>query len=178
MRGAGLLLALLALLVAGCGGGVGTTTEEAAPTAPAETAPPADAVDRPMAPAIEGESLDGVRISLADFRGTPVFVNVWSSWWSTCNSEAVAYAEFQQSHPEYAYLGLDVADTPDEGRAFVERYGWTWPSISDPDRERARRLGADYQPHVIVVDSEGRIVTSLEGRGDQESWEALAAQLP
>jgi hypothetical protein len=31
---------------------------------------------------------------------------------------------------------------------------------------------------VIVVDREGRIVTSLEGRGDQESWEALASQLP
>ena len=81
-------------------------------------------------------------------------------------------------HPEFRYLGLDVADTPDEGRAFVERYGWTWPSISDPDRERARRLGADYQPHVIVVDAQGRVVTSLEGRGDEQKWESLAAQLP
>lgn len=81
MRGAGLLLALFALVAAGCGGG--GTMEEAAPVTPApptETAPPAGAVDRPKAPAIEGESLDGARISLADFRGTPVFVNVWSSW--------------------------------------------------------------------------------------------------
>jgi hypothetical protein len=31
---------------------------------------------------------------------------------------------------------------------------------------------------VIVVDREGRVVASLEGRGDEESWEALAAQLP
>jgi hypothetical protein len=31
---------------------------------------------------------------------------------------------------------------------------------------------------VIVVDREGRIVTSFEGRGDEESWEGLAAQLP
>jgi hypothetical protein len=45
-------------------------------------------------------------------------------------------------------------------------------------RERARTLGADYQPHVIVIDREGRVVTSLEGRGDQASWEALAAELP
>jgi peroxiredoxin len=71
-----------------------------------------------------------------------------------------------------------VADTPDEGRAFVERYGWTWPSISDPERERARRLGADYQPHVIVVDAEGRIVTTYEGGGDAATWEGLAAELP
>lgn len=82
MRSVGLLLALFAEFAAGCGGGA--TTEEAAPTTaatpPAETAPPANGVTRPKAPAIDGESLDGVRISLADFRGKPVFVNVWSSW--------------------------------------------------------------------------------------------------
>ena len=56
--------------------------EEAAPepTAPAETTPPREVSSRPKAPAIEGISLDGARISLADFRWRPVFVNVWSSW--------------------------------------------------------------------------------------------------
>jgi hypothetical protein len=43
---------------------------------------------------------------------------------------------------------------------------------------RARKLGADYQPHVFVVDAQGRIVASFEGRGDAEIWESLAAQLP
>ena len=76
------------------------------------------------------------------------------------------------------YLGIDVADTPDEGRAFVERFGWTWPSISDPERERARSLGATYQPHVILVDASGRIVDSHEGAGDESTWDALVSQLP
>jgi hypothetical protein len=71
-----------------------------------------------------------------------------------------------------------VADTPEEGRVFVQQYGWEWPSISDPRRERARKLGADYQPHVIVVDREGRVVTSFEGGGSGEIWESLAAMLP
>jgi cytochrome oxidase Cu insertion factor (SCO1/SenC/PrrC family) len=76
MRALGLLLALCALMAAGCGGG--TRTEKAAP--PADTTPPAEAADRPPAPPIEGVSLDGERISLANLRGRPVFVNVWSSW--------------------------------------------------------------------------------------------------
>jgi cytochrome oxidase Cu insertion factor (SCO1/SenC/PrrC family) len=75
MRALGFLLALCALVAAGCGG---SAMDEAVP--PAETAPRADAADRPRAPQIEGVSLDGERISLADFRGKPVFVNVWSSW--------------------------------------------------------------------------------------------------
>ena len=37
---------------------------------------------------------------------------------------------------------------------------------------------ADYQPHAFVIDAQGRVVTSYEGRGDAEIWESLAAQLP
>ena len=71
---------------------------------------------------------------------------------------------------------MNVADTPDEARAFVEEYGWTWPSILDRRRVRARSLGAEYQPHVIAIDKEGRIVGSFEGGGDDAAWEALAAR--
>lgn len=77
-----------------------------------------------------------------------------------------------------AYLGLDVADTREDGLAFVERYGWAWHSIRDPERERARSLGATYQPHFVLVDAAGRIVASHEGGGDEAVWDALLAQLP
>lgn len=70
-----------------------------------------------------------------------------------------------------------MADTPDDARAFVERYGWTWPSIRDPERMRARRLGATYQPHVFVLDARGRIVGEYEGAGDDTIWESLAARV-
>lgn len=57
---------------------------------------------------------------------------------------------------------------------FVERYGWEWPSIRDPERRLARSLGADYQPHVFVIDPEGRLVGAFEGGGDEATWESLA----
>jgi cytochrome oxidase Cu insertion factor (SCO1/SenC/PrrC family) len=79
VRALAVAVALSAVLVAGCGG---DTAEEATPTTTSTTSatPPPRSSSRPQAPAIEGESLDGERISLADFRGRPVFVNVWSSW--------------------------------------------------------------------------------------------------
>jgi hypothetical protein len=77
VRALGILVALCALAAVGCGGG-GSMAEETSP--PVETAPPPEAANRPPAPAIEGESLDGQPISLADYRGRAVFVNVWSSW--------------------------------------------------------------------------------------------------
>ena len=33
-----------------------------------------------LAVALEGKTLNGARLSLADLRGKPVFVNVWASW--------------------------------------------------------------------------------------------------
>lgn len=74
----GLLLALAAgLTLAACG----SSTDEAAPTTRTSTieTQPADP-SREQAPAIEGETLDGTANALADFRGRPVLVNVWSSW--------------------------------------------------------------------------------------------------
>lgn len=64
------LVALLAVLaVAGCGGGEpAADPAPAAPTEAAESSP------------VTGTTLDGETVSLADFRGRPVLVNVWSSW--------------------------------------------------------------------------------------------------
>jgi hypothetical protein len=92
-----LLLLLAAVLVAGCGGGSEATspTGTAAETEAARPAPPATAAQteaaRPAPPAtapeteasrsaVRGPGLDGGEISLDDFRGTAVLVNVWSSW--------------------------------------------------------------------------------------------------
>ncbi|HWG55446.1 MAG TPA: hypothetical protein VNT58_02870 [Gaiellaceae bacterium] len=61
-----LFLLAAAVLAAGCGGA-------------SESAPPAtSAAD--TGGSVAGTTLDGDRISLEEFRGEPVFVNVWSSW--------------------------------------------------------------------------------------------------
>ena len=83
-----------------------------------------------------------------------------------------------EEHPKVAYVGLNVADTPDDATSFVDRYDWAWDSMLDPERERARSLGATYQPHFVLLDAAGRIVDTWEGRGDAEIWGAMLAKLP
>jgi hypothetical protein len=73
-------LALVAVLCGVAAIGCGAERDEAAPVTSPKVAPPAVVPDRPAAPAIEGVGLDGQRISLAEHRGRPVLVNVWSSW--------------------------------------------------------------------------------------------------
>jgi len=76
-----------------------------------------------------------------------------------------------------AYVGLNAADTAAEAEAFVAEHGWTWPQLHDPERELARSLGADYQPHFLLYDAEGRLVGEHEGGGSQADWRALLDRL-
>jgi cytochrome oxidase Cu insertion factor (SCO1/SenC/PrrC family) len=75
-------LALGAVLAAGCGGGEGepAAAPPQEPSVPMKTTAPGEDTRRAAAPPIEGVSLDGEAISLGDFEGRPVLVNVWSSW--------------------------------------------------------------------------------------------------
>jgi cytochrome oxidase Cu insertion factor (SCO1/SenC/PrrC family) len=74
-------IAALAFLVLALASACGGSDEQAAPPEPTTTAveaPPGS--QREAAPPLSGESLDGDPISLGDFRGRPVLINVWSSW--------------------------------------------------------------------------------------------------
>jgi hypothetical protein len=78
----GAILAIVALAAVACGG-----EHDMEATPPTTPEPPAETTtattpdtSRPAAPPIEGETLDGEALALADFRGQPVLVNVWSSW--------------------------------------------------------------------------------------------------
>lgn len=75
------------------------------------------------------------------------------------------------------FLGLNAADTPAGAKAFVRRYGWTWPSLRDPQRALARRFDATYQPAFILVDAQGRVVGGFQGAGSAARWDALVARL-
>jgi ABC-type glycerol-3-phosphate transport system substrate-binding protein len=60
------LILAAVLVLAACGGGGETS---ASPTQPSDSGR-----------TIEGETLDGSRLGLSEFRGKPLVVNVWSSW--------------------------------------------------------------------------------------------------
>lgn len=79
-----------------------------------------------------------------------------------------------ESHPEYAYVGLNISDDRGAAEAFVREHGWTWPSIADPDVELAGSLGLYGHPAVAVLDENGAVVARHIGGGDAATWEALA----
>lgn len=66
-------------------------------------------------------------------------------------------------------LGVSY-DTPEENAAFAQKYRFTYPLLSDPDRSVAKAYGAfdpnepDYPArNTYVIDPEGKIEQALTG---------------
>ena len=78
MRWLGTAVALLAMTAGvGCGG---ERTDDAAAPRETVTEPPAPTSNRQATPPVSGVTLVGTAISITDFRGRAVLINVWSSW--------------------------------------------------------------------------------------------------
>jgi hypothetical protein len=77
-------LVLLAAALAGCGGSESAappaTTEAVAGTETAAGTETTAETETTSSSRVSGTTLDGRSISLDDYRGKPVLVNVWSSW--------------------------------------------------------------------------------------------------
>lgn len=59
----------------------------------------------------------------------------------------------------------------------MRRYGWSWPSLQDPNRKLAGKLGVYGQPVVVLVDAQGYVAGVHVGRGNAKIWAALAQKL-
>ncbi len=128
------------------------------------------ATDRGRAIELAGEDLDGTDVSLADFRGKVVVINVWGAWCTDCRKEAPDLVEAAEgtTGADVAFLGIDARDPSKENaRGYVRTFGIPFRSIYDPKGETLLRfegtLTPNSVPSTVVVDREGRVAASILG---------------
>lgn len=129
--------------------------------------------ERAAAPDFGGTTLDGKPWKLADVKGKVVVLNVWGSWCGPCRQEMPILVRAAQRRPDVRFLGLDVQDNDAAGRAFEQEFGVPYPSISDPARELASRLGAVATPSTFVVDASGVIRARVLGIVKPDTLECM-----
>ena len=164
------LSGLVSGFVAGCSTGddavaQGGTFEFVAPGGKTEiTYDPPESRGRP-GPLSGPDLLDPERtISLDDFAGQVVVINVWGQWCAPCRNEVAeldrVYLETRDSG--VAVLGIDVRDNDiDAPRDFVRDRNVRYPSIYDPAMRTMIAFGGRYPttviPSTIVLDREHRV---------------------
>lgn len=128
-----------------------------------------DKDERTTVPEIEGETLDGGRLALADLAGDVVVLNLWASWCGPCRAEAPTLQEvYEESRGDgVAFIGLNSKDQEAAARAFEQNFGITYPSLIDESGELQLAfrdsVPASSIPWTLVIDREGRIAARVLG---------------
>lgn len=113
--------------------------------------------------------LDGTTSSLASYAGSPVLVNFFASTCQPCLKEMPALEQVkQEAAGKVRFVGIDVGDTVEATRSFVDAVGVTWDIGRDPDASVAEKLGATALPTTFVLDAGGTIVYQHLGALDVE----------
>lgn len=129
------------------------------------------------APALPRELLSGRTVTLAALRGHPVFVTFWASWCDPCAHEAPALEQFSKGlGGRAALVGVNWSDPSlSDARAFVKRYGWTFPNLRDPQGAAGLRFGITGLPTTFVIDSSGKVRATLRGPQTQQTLTSALA---
>jgi thiol-disulfide isomerase/thioredoxin len=129
-----------------------------------EAAPPvATAGPRIGAPApeIDGETFDGKRVKLSDYRGKVVVVNFWFAGCGPCRAMIPHERELVERYRDkpFAMLGVYGAYDFDQAIKVMAEKNVTWPVIktSNGPRPIADIYGVSRFPVTVVVDADGVI---------------------
>jgi len=103
-------------------------------------------------------------LSLDDFSGKVVVINIWGQWCGPCRSEI---SELQKVYDAtkgqgVAFLGIDVRDNNRQSAVdFVVDHKVTFPSIYDPAMRTMIAFGGKYPttviPSTLVLDRQHRV---------------------
>jgi thiol-disulfide isomerase/thioredoxin len=129
-------------------------------------------------PEISFEDGEGNPVSLADFRGEVVVLNLWATWCAPCRQEMPSLDRLQAAHGgpnlEVIALSLDRGGV-EQVEEFYEEVGVQHLEIyRDPKAAAGRALGALGLPTTVVIDQDGREIGRLLGPAEWDSAEALA----
>ncbi|WP_329313915.1 TlpA family protein disulfide reductase [Streptomyces sp. NBC_01262] len=132
---------------------------------------------RTAAPELSGETVDGGKLSVADYKGKIVVLNIWGSWCSPCRAEAknlVTVADDTKAKG-VQFVGINTRDLQTaQAKAFEKKYAVSYPSLYDPTGKLILRfpkgsLNPQAIPTTIVLDRQGRIaVRALKALTEDE----------
>ena len=132
----------------------------------------------PVQPDGEFIGPDGEAVTLADFRGQVVLVNLWATWCPPCVKEMPTLAALQAARggDDFRVLAVSVDRVPDAemSREMLDGLSdGTLEFFHDPNYQIPFAAKAQGFPTTILYDRQGRELARLSGDADWAGEEAL-----
>ena len=121
---------------------------------------------------------DGRNLTLADFEGRVVLLNIWATWCPPCLEEIPAFMRVRQATVargvEFVGIAIDQADKVSQ---FAKKLGISYPVLLADAGGIAliRQLGnsSGGLPFTLILDRQGNIAARKLGAATQQEIEAL-----
>ena len=112
---------------------------------------------------------DGGELVLSDFIGRPIVLNFWASWCAPCREEAIGLERAWRNYKndDVLFVGLDIQDSEESARAYLQEFGVTYPSGRDVDGKITVDYGVIGIPVTFFVNREGAIERRWVGALDE-----------
>lgn len=114
----------------------------------------------------------GRQVSVADYRGRFIVLNVWASWCGPCVVEMPSLDRLQAAFDPEDVLILTLGDgeSLDDVRRFFSRKGLdTLQPFADPEQSASARLGIYSLPTTLYIDRQGREIKRVSGMREWDS---------
>ena len=120
--------------------------------------------------------LKGVKRALSSHRGKVVLLDFWATWCGPCRREMPIIAKLSERYAKRGLVvyGVNCSEPHAKAKAFVDKYGYTFPMLLDRDGSVQTRYQITAIPTVFIVDKKGTISAHLiGGRTEDELVAAL-----
>jgi peroxiredoxin len=120
-----------------------------------------------LAPDFQLLTLEGDELSLRDFRGQVVVLNLWASWCPPCRAEMPAIESLYERYGQEGLVVLGVNMTAQDrvsaAASFVSEYRLTFPILLDDRGLVANLYRMRALPTTFFIDQEGVIQRVVVG---------------
>ncbi len=119
---------------------------------------------------------DGKMVSLSDYRGNVVLVNIWATWCPPCVDEMPSmerlYKELKGEDFEILAVSIDSLG-PKAVAPFMKKYNLSFPALMDPDATIQTLYQTIGIPESFIVDQEGILIKKIIGPRDWATPEVI-----
>lgn len=120
--------------------------------------------------------LDGKMISLSDYKGHVVLVNIWATWCPPCVDEMPSMEKLYQELKDENFEILAISiDAPGENAVspFMKKYNLSFPALIDPDGTIKTLYQTTGVPESFIINKDGILIEKIIGPRNWASPEVV-----